>query len=248
MLLSISIHAPRTGSDVLIIQHLAHVDISIHAPRTGSDEPACRVRQRSCYFNPRSPHGERRDVHEFFGVAVISIHAPRTGSDVIRKSPPVSISVFQSTLPARGATEGRPAFRCRKPISIHAPRTGSDDRLCHSSARSRYFNPRSPHGERRRIGYHHFRSGIFQSTLPARGATISSSSSGFPMIISIHAPRTGSDRCAHKRHARDGDFNPRSPHGERPDIIIAPESRPVFQSTLPARGATIMTAFGSSQP
>ena len=57
------------------------------------------------YFNPRSPHGERRrrerDVH---GGAEISIHAPRTGSDVLNPL----------------------LFLPRKFISIHAPRTGSD--------------------------------------------------------------------------------------------------------------------------
>ena len=36
--------------------------ISIHAPRTGSDPNAfCTLRMQS-YFNPRSPHGERRQA------------------------------------------------------------------------------------------------------------------------------------------------------------------------------------------
>ena len=79
----ISIHAPRTGSD--ICQLLADYDrptISIHAPRTGSDLMALLQRRRLTYFNPRSPHGERRSerrpVHDS---QAISIHAPRTGSD-----------------------------------------------------------------------------------------------------------------------------------------------------------------------
>ena len=33
----ISIHAPRTGSDILAEMEKAKEDISIHAPRTGSD-------------------------------------------------------------------------------------------------------------------------------------------------------------------------------------------------------------------
>ena len=33
---------------------------------------------------------------------------------------------FQSTLPARGATSGRRSCRHQGAISIHAPRTGSD--------------------------------------------------------------------------------------------------------------------------
>ena len=57
-------------------------------------------------------------------------------------------------------------------------------------------------------------------------------------LISIHAPRTGSDRAFPSILHSDGNFNPRSPHGERPD---GERTRPVFdgfQSTLPARGAT----------
>ena len=57
---------------------------------------------------------------------------------------------------------------------------------------------------------------VFQSTLPARGAT--SRRQGNPQweTISIHAPRTGSDRHGDAGVPDDGDFNPRSPHGERP--------------------------------
>ena len=57
--------------------------ISTHAPRTGSDLPlpgCCAIR---CNFNPRSPHGERPAsglLDKFMGLD-ISTHAPRTGSD-----------------------------------------------------------------------------------------------------------------------------------------------------------------------
>ena len=56
-------------------------------------------------FNPRSPHGERPgSASEWAQTAQISIHAPRTGSDA-RGSFNVNIRIiFQSTLPARGAT------------------------------------------------------------------------------------------------------------------------------------------------
>ena len=33
-------------------------------------------------------------------------------------------------------------------ISTHAPRTGSDDAVILKQTVQRYFNPRSPHGER----------------------------------------------------------------------------------------------------
>ena len=78
---------------------------------------------------------------------------------------------FQSTLPARGATEQdghRPGVH---PLSIHAPRAGSDPSSPPASRSGSSFNPRSPRGERL-VPASKFR-GIsgFQSTLPARGAT-----------------------------------------------------------------------------
>ena len=58
--------------------------ISTHAPRTGSDDGRRRTSAAAKDFNPRSPHGERRQPHGAnapqFG---ISTHAPRTGSDTI---------------------------------------------------------------------------------------------------------------------------------------------------------------------
>ena len=81
----ISIHAPRTGSDVAVQYLRAQtLTISIHAPRTGSD-PNSRICQKSLR---------------------ISIHAPRTGSDLclLRN---LFADGFQSTLPARGATKDR---------------------------------------------------------------------------------------------------------------------------------------------
>ena len=60
-LLLISIHAPRTGSDVASSPNTrASYTISIHAPRTGSDEEQAYKAAMKRY---------------------ISIHAPRTGSD-----------------------------------------------------------------------------------------------------------------------------------------------------------------------
>ena len=128
---------------------------------------------KQTYFNPRSPHGERRLVSRIASSA---------------------FSRFQSTLPARGAT-----------------RTAATRR-----ANQRNFNPRSPHGERRvylnsMFMHQTFQSTlpargatgsfcqschvifVFQSTLPARGATYAARQTALELLISIHAPRTGSD-------------------------------------------------------
>ena len=102
--------------------------ISIHAPRTGSDESPMIQVMVVAHFNPRSPHGERLARRSYKGFSPdISIHAPRTGSDL----PFLSDN------------------KCHHLISIHAPRTGSDRGGAHLSAWGEYFNPRSPHGERR---------------------------------------------------------------------------------------------------
>ena len=145
----------------------------------------------------------------------ISIHAPRTGSDLILPEAVKVLAIFQSTLPARGATSMIIMDGCSTCISIHAPRTGSD---------------------------------VLRAVHRAR------------LAISIHAPRTGSDGGDDDSRLAHGDFNPRSPHGERPQISQMQTSRCYFnprsphgerracageksqnerfQPTLPARGAT----------
>ena len=74
-------------------------------------------------------------------------------------------------------------------------------------------------------------------------------------MISIHAPRVGSDRCSAKSAPRPGNFNPRSPCGERRDDVDAAAARVSFQSTLPVWGATVIrvsrsiaSAFQSTLP
>ena len=83
----------------------------------------------------------------------------------------------------------------------------------------------------------------FQSTLPARGATKRRQSCESPHHISIHAPRTGSDKADTRHVGSANNFNPRSPHGERPLEKIGTKPAASFQSTLPARGATLKFGF-----
>ena len=151
-------------------------------------------------------------------VGAISIHAPRVGSDVDRvlavtsevafqSTLPVwgatsrlrqllsSCRVFQSTLPVWGATGKRDSMATESSISIHAPRVGSDGRRAEQQARRKYFNPRSPCGERQEI------MSLLDNFLQ----------------ISIHAPRVGSDSPGSGRYVVFLYFNPRSPCGERPE-------------------------------
>ena len=122
---------------------------------------------------------------------------------------------FQSTLPARGATLIEENNGQAIDISIHAPRTGSDT---HGSVRCPTIRisihaPRTGSDHHRRPRIH--APARFQSTLPARGATRDDG-----------------------RRADPRNFNPRSPHGERPRARVDLEALRQFQSTLPARGAT----------
>ena len=125
-----------------------------------------------------------------------------------------------------------------KVISIHAPRAGSDDILSEVVDFELYFNPRSPCGERRHMLGVWMYASLFQSTLPVRGATIVLFDLLSCYLISIHAPRAGSDRLCSGWSDNSHNFNPRSPCGERPvsDATIYWPFK--FQSTLPVRGAT----------
>ena len=146
-------------------------------------------------------------------------------------------SPFQSTLPVGGATAIFCAPSAVALISIHAPRGGSDRYTVADKVVSQNFNPRSPWGERlcQLTGSHSI--GVFQSTLPVGGATtvlaLPASDHRFQSTlpvggattpisflsayadISIHAPRGGSDQCTVPVDSGLGNFNPRSPWGER---------------------------------
>ena len=169
---TISIHAPRTGSDVKYVPIPLDMAISIHAPRTGSDAPPAPGRpETSPYFNPRSPHGERH-------VTVVL---------------PLGEGVFQSTLPARGATR-HPHSR-RYPQHHFNPRSPHGERPSSSSASllPAHFNPRSPHGERLRAPCGSFRYDDFNPRSPHGERPGLFALPFYASFISIHAPRTGSD-------------------------------------------------------
>ena len=167
-------------------------------------------------FNPLSPHGERLQLW------LDTYITPR----------------FQSTLPAWGETESLCQLDLCKVISIHSPRMGRDCCGGCGHGGEKYFNPLSPHGERPRacecrsfpdISIHSPRMGrdlFYWSTVQA-------------VCISIHSPRMGRDAETAVKVTLQQDFNPLSPHGERPSLpILAEWPCPLFQSTLPAWGET----------
>ena len=60
------------------------------------------------------------------------------------------------------------------------------------------------------------------------------------VIISIHAPREGSDLLPSYWQVPGQNFYPRSPRGERRQTASLHPQRRIFLSTLPARGATVL--------
>ena len=146
--------------------------------------------------------------------ADISIHAPRVGSDLVEA---LVLAVVAISIHAPRVGSDRITIRSHGThgISIHAPRVGSDDVVEFERIAPQHFNPRSPCGERRiwSAGKHPKRA--FQSTLPVWGATHVSLGSSSSSVISIHAPRVGSDSRRFPMPSLAHDFNPRSPCGER---------------------------------
>ncbi len=216
---AISIHAPRVGSDRRRRGLWCWSAISIHAPRVGSDRHVTSRRNNrfgfqstlpvwgatvhsagnffaSVNFNPRSPCGERPAKAKVESRRrTISIHAPRVGSDrwQDKNNAYLQISIHA---PRVGSDKKAPDIRLPKIISIHAPRVGSDFLMVWASLSTVSF----------------------QSTLPVWGATISPAMftgqiNRFQSTLPVWGATFWQDRIPDPQ----GDFNPRSPCGERPD-------------------------------
>ncbi len=190
----ISIHAPRGGSDPA--PRIAPPNLPNFNPRSPRGERLLMRKQiqQQQYFNPRSPRGERLKSQWIEPTtSAFQSTLPAGGATIMRTVGASPDDVFQSTLPAGGATGESVCIASRRAISIHAPRGGSDGRNSILRGRHENFNPRSPRGERptaiyfsgslpnfnprsprgerqERMGQEH-RYPLFQSTLPAGGAT-----------------------------------------------------------------------------
>ena len=122
-------------------------------------------------FNPRAPRGARPDVQEV----------------------KATVTEFQSTRPAWGATAAIKFDSSTSIISIHAPRVGRDEMLIVKNTSILQF----------------------QSTRPVWGATRARLMELDAAIISIHAPRVGRDATRTMNAGRRSYFNPRAPCGAR---------------------------------
>ena len=147
------------------------------------------------HFNPRSPWGERLFRPEPDHLeALISIHAPRGGSDHDKGIPPVF--GYQISIHApRGGSDRNPLQRSDVYGQFQStlPVGGATQQASQPNNPNLYFNPRSPWGERLEVVVDMAGLLKFQSTLPVGGATVLWGLSPPHPLISIHAPRGGSD-------------------------------------------------------
>ena len=193
--------------------------ISIRAPLAGSDFWTAAI-SRFEWISIRAPlAGSDQTTHLVASHRVISIRAPLAGSDPqARASPDGRCPNFNPRSPCGERPRRSRRTRRRYRISIRAPLAGSDawGAWCWTTwARFQSALPLrgATDGERIRDGIQKF-----QSALPLRGAT---------------SPRWG---CT----AISGNFNPRSPCGERRWLQRRRDSGSFeFQSALPLRGATM---------
>ena len=165
---------PARGATTAVGTSLYNLGISIHAPREGCDSSL------------------------YAGISItlsISIHAPREGCDRGAGGRADLDGQFQSTHPARGATRPVMVSIQADAISIHAPREGCDASM---SARCAQMGI-SIHAPREGCDFEDSdtiqTAKLFQSTHPARGATIPELSYSLETMISIHAPREGCDHA-----------------------------------------------------
>ena len=123
-------------------------------------------------------------------------------------------------------------------ISIHTPLAGSDRAASGLRGLQAIISIHTPLAGSDAALRKCWRSLIFQSTLPLRGATRPDNWTIWPTgYFNPHSPcgeRRGHAR--HQRHPRH--FNPHSPCGERQEDLENFRQLLEFQSTLPLRGAT----------
>ncbi len=129
---------------------------------------------------------------------------------------------------------------CRAPVSIHAPRAGRDPpALTLTSPKPGFQSTRPARGATASMVERIILS-LFQSTRPARGATVGIGGNCGFIGVSIHAPRAGRDGLFPVSIFFSCCFNPRAPRGARRGVRLCIERARMFQSTRPARGATIL--------
>ena len=171
------------------------------------------------YFNPLFPYGKR----------LRSDGTTTTGY------------LFQSTLPIREETGLAENSEWAQNISIHSSHTGRD-------IQHYYFKTiipisiHSSHTGRDGIPMVRMQQTRFQSTLPIREETVDVTLSHLGQGISIHSSHTGRDCCLLMLAVLLKYFNPLFPYGKRQHSGRGFPPPLEFQSTLPIREETTLSA------
>ena len=215
-------------------------------------------------FYPRSPCGERHDCFcrrrcQFRFLSTLSLRRATSRIDAANararnfypRSPcgerqtcrwrQTPAGRFLSTLSLRRATQRLAESQQQGAISIHALLAESDPASALCCARTRYFYPRSPCGERQEVRLF-FASGRinFYPRSPCGERLVADSQIRVPVFISIHALLAESDIFYRVYIYKICDFYPRSPCGERPQSIVLKPIWEKFLSTLSLRRATMV--------
>ena len=122
----------------------------------------------------------------------VSIHASREGCDLVSYS---FIRLWN--------------------VSIHASREGCDSHTHFGQSSRCCFNPRIPRRMRHKIKSFNVSNFTFQSTHPAKDATINVVGMFLQCLVSIHASREGCDRDQRGLSGICACFNPRIPRRMR---------------------------------
>ena len=169
------------------------VDFNPRSP-CGERPPSSVSQYISQNFNPRSPCGERRDqMHPPLTSAYHFNPRSPCGERLFKNYSAQVLKAFQSTLPVWGATRVGSSSWVALQFQSTLPVWGATNAPNKANPRLR-----------------------FQSTLPVWGATKELQEAEISTVISIHAPRVGSDIQEDGSELEVLDFNPRSPCGERP--------------------------------
>ena len=176
---------------------------------TGSNQT---IISKTNHFYPRSPCGERRESRQ------PCAHPTR---DFYPRSP-------CGERPRQDLING-----IRLIISIHALLAESDPRIATIRRQTANFYPRSPCGERRKMQKKNETAKKFLSTLSLRRATLFDSFDVQPLPISIHALLAESDFITRQATPSTSYFYPRSPCGERPDVVSVQHGRQNFYPRSP---------------
>ena len=183
----------------------------------GSDSIGLDIRPVPRDFNPRSPDGER--LIQFSATAIIiefQSTLPGWGATNQQSKPTITSNNFNPRSPDGERPAIHPSLGACLIISIHAPRMGSDSLRIMLSICALLFQSTLPGWGATSRHSRRGRDARFQSTLPGWGATQRHFTVHSGDVISIHAPRMGSDDDAHPAtNYHSTNFNPRSPDGER---------------------------------